>query len=145
MKFTTMLAVPLLLALTAGAAVTSESSHAATQFVTVKAVDENYAVISGKATGGDLLGMIELATPKIVYATGGADPRGQALVPTGETFDFTDPNGASWAVRAYTFGGNFAYGVDVGETHDDETIGEYNFVLIVDSQKLGGAATLFLQ
>lgn len=145
MKFTPLFAIPLLLAISAGAGVTGETALPGPTFAVVAAEDPDYAVVSGIAPGTTLFGLLQVDAPEMVYATGGADPRGQALKATGTVFDFTDPNGAHWVVREYTFGGNYAYGVEVGEKHNDETIGDYNFVLIVHSGKLGGSASLFVQ
>jgi len=94
-----------------------------------------------------------------VYATeaGAPDPRDQMLVPTGEKYEFVDPNNVDWAVTEYTFTGVEAQVYPPNEHHDILQWGvwvvktgptvrdyaatgrSYNFVNLVDTCKFNAA------
>ena len=73
----------------------------------------------------------------VVMLEGGMD---RALAPslrrTGESFDFTDPNGRSWHVVELASSGGSAWAVHTApRTRDAATGMDYNFVLIVDLEE----------
>lgn len=95
-----------------------------------------------------------------IYAlqSGAPDPRDKVLVPTGDSFEFDDPNGVAWKVTEYNFTGvtatwfpgtsvppdpdaravsYYAWVVQTGPTvNDDAATGRpYNFVDLVDTCK----------
>lgn len=96
-----------------------------------------------------------------VYAApaGAPDPTGKRLVPTGQHYNFTDYNGAQWHVKEwyymdvqtlqYSLGDQTAtersgikvhvWTVETSGTpvHDKQLGRAYNFVVVVDTEKLG--------
>ncbi|MBW3582409.1 MAG: hypothetical protein KY455_04850 [Euryarchaeota archaeon] len=125
--------------------------------------DPDLAAVAGLATGQtswfDGVVVLDKASQGWVYAVpkGTGDPSGKNLFPTGETYAFTDDNGASWSVREwyylepkevqYMLGNHLAterltvkvhvWTVHTGAVTTDSGSGQdYNFVVVVDVTKL---------
>lgn len=86
----------------------------------------------GVATTTPTTGWVVLV-PEGMEAPGASTP----LVVT-DTFPFQDPNGATWLAREAAYAGGLAWLVPVGATLHDDTVGDYNFALVVNWDKVPG-------
>ena len=109
----------------------------------------SFAVLEHEGSLRLLVGRVDLVGPlgflagrpaAVLAAAPGADVA--SLAATGETLEFSDPNGARWVVREYVGPAGYAYAVSLGERRVDPAAGAYDFVLVVDEAKLPASYAL---
>ncbi len=107
--------------------------------------DPDLAALAGHARyqvswfGAGVLYTRDVPTSQQICAVpdGQATPVGETLNATATYIAFSDPNTHSWNSTKYTYGAFETYCVAVQSAHTDGDIGQYNFVLMVDTADLG--------